>query len=285
MLPALDRTPVSVKQRWPVLGGLAIAVALAFIVVGGAVFRSPEKAKPGTSDANPVASDMVVDQAVERSIPQKRAASPSPASVVPSTFVPSDIATATVVVSAGNLMAISQEDKAWLAKHGYPTLTEVEWSKQATLDELKAASRSSTRFAALYGERLWEQNHYREGRAVLIDALVSGSLYAAEAIALRTLRDGDQGNGANSADFEAAAWWFYATQMGNYHASDAVTNNMRGLGADSLGQAMSRSFAIAQEIDAARAASGLPPALRDPRPSFDLYADRLYRRETTVVPR
>ena len=206
-------------------------------------------------------------------------------SVVPTGFVPTDASTATVVASPNNLMAITPQDKAWLAKHGYPTLVEREWSKQASFDELAAAARTSPVFAALYGERLWEGDRYREGKAVLLDALARGSLYAAESIAVRTLHDGQRADGTNGAVFEAAAWWLYAAQMGNYHASDAMTNRLGGLGTDDLGLAVTRVFGIAQEVDAARASMGLPPMVRDVRPSFDEYLENRYRSEVTVVPR
>lgn len=283
MRPA-DESPTFVSQRRLLLGGLAIVALLAFVLAGKLFFP----AEPAAQRPSSIVAGNNEPKTPEPTVPstaQSRAKTAAEPLVVPSTFLPSDYAVATVVVSADNLMALTREDKTWLAKHGYPTLAEVEWSKQASLDELKAATRGGIRFAALYGERLWEQDHYREGKAVLTAALAQGSLYAAEAIALRVLRDGEKGSDINNAASEAAAWWFYASQMGNYRASSAVTDSINGLGVDYLGPAMLRSFGIAQEIDAIRAARGLPPVLRDPRPSFDAYLESRYQRETTVIPR
>ncbi|MDC8014898.1 hypothetical protein [Tahibacter soli] len=205
---------------------------------------------------------------------------------VPESFLPSGIASATRVVTPDKLMALTEQDKAWLAKHGFPTLTEVEWSRQATLEELRAAAKLSVAMAALYGERLWEQRGYDEGKSALKAALVQGSVYAAEAIALKILAQGARRpDGSNAAAFEAAAWMYYASLLGDYRVASDLSNHFGDASSWDLNNGLLRSFEIAAEIDAARAAIGLPPLRRDVRPSLDVYLESYSHGETTVVPR
>lgn len=278
-------SPPRIMSRPVMMFGLLGVVAVVGVVAVATLSSpvTPEANKTIVGRSTGAESALEPRSLSPHAIPQSSATAASTS--VPTSFVPSDSATATVVTSPDNLVAITPQDKAWLAKHGYPTKTEREWSKQASFDELAAAARTSPAFAALYGERLWESDRYREGKAMLLDALARGSLYAAESIAVRTLQDGRRADGTNGSLFEAAAWWLYAAQMGNYHASDAMTSHVRGLDSDSLGLAMTRVFGIAQEVDAARASMGLAPAVRDVRPSFDDYLENRGRRNVIVVPR
>ena len=285
MQSAVDR-PTVMNRLVIALGMLLIAAILAIVMAS-----YPEQTTIPNASGNRVApsTGLASSGAQKSTMPpvsaQGMRSTATTAVGVPKNFVPSTAATATLVTSPSNLMAISLQDKAWLSRHGYPTPIEEEWSNQASLDELKAAAQISASYAALYGERLWERDQYREGKAALIDALARGSLYAAEAIALRTLHDGKQPDGSNTLLFEAGAWWLYSAQMGNYFASDAMVSHVGGLSADKLGFAMTRTFEIAQEVDAVRASMGLPPAIRDVRPSFNDYLQNRTRHEVTVIPR
>lgn len=270
-------------RKWIIV---AIAAAAAFVAVGlgwerqteGVTSASGEPrlmpVAPGVpTDGTPEATRRAAVSTQTQAVPSAPAADPSaylsppdrpslmahPEGIVP--VLPP--ASRYVRMEEATLFdALSPEDAAWLAAHGYPTWAEVESLGDKSEQDLAARAATGDLAAqVLLGMKQNEGGRFKNGYSNIGDAAARGSTFALAALANDQLR---AGNG-----IESAAWQRVAMMRGDWRAGEFLGYQGPSLTAWQMQQADRYAIRYMLNLEQRRRELGLGPFSNTLRPGFD----------------
>lgn len=180
------------------------------------------------------------------------------------------------------LLALSAEEAAWLDRHGYPTLAELEAVQSYDPDLLEDAARNrgDMKSAALLGHRLAANGDIGGALAAFSNGANLGSLYARQQYALHSahratqlpidrLAESDQGTlGILLSRLEVAR------MLGDHRAGALIERYGANFNWDQYGRdVLAQAATFMDQYGAYARARGRSPVGPDPRPNAELWND------------
>lgn len=187
------------------------------------------------------------------------------------------------------LSALSPEEAAWLRKHGYPTVNDLQQASSLSERDLWQRAKSGDLVAdALLGQKYLGEGDARMAAASFSAAAQHGSLYAREQAAI--VNRGRNPDPALAHEYVGFALEMEIARIFGDHRVDAIIRRELPVGAIDanvragvLHNLSSQLQLIAEDAKL----RGVPPQVPDPRPNADIWAqiDAGTVTEVTVYPR
>ncbi|WP_369936162.1 hypothetical protein [Xanthomonas tesorieronis] len=191
-------------------------------------------------------------------------------------FAPRKVAVGDILAGDTRVVALSEDERAWLENHHFLTRAEIEAAKSIP-DETLKKSRTDALSQTLWGLRLLDRGDTTSAASVLENAASHGSIYAYEEAAVAQLKQQIQNNRGDvdqSTQNAFRARMEVAKIMGDHRADALFSEYFPSYDSQANAQAVqTQTTEFLRQLGANTQAQGTTSAGPDPRPNADLWAN------------
>jgi len=179
-----------------------------------------------------------------------------------------------VLTSDTRLIALSPDERDWLARHKFPSHDELNKAKSVPDDQLRSAT-TDPYAQTLWGMRLMERGRYMGAAAVLERAATRGSIYAYEQAAIAQLQDAKASGQLTTADANVfRARIEVARILGDHRAIGLVDQYLPNYNSAANARAVQQyTTEFMRQLGSSAQTQGITMGGPDPRPNAQLWAD------------